>query len=95
MEGENPQTTAFSEIQRWIRLYSELVEFEEATLRRMRGSMGWLSYAARKEAERTNLPALMDDCRRFRARLTYWRQRLRDLALQDDRPADGTHHYAQ
>jgi hypothetical protein len=80
MQNEDPETSSASDARRWVSVYSELVHFEEEMLIRIRERMRTLSTLAREEAERSNVPALEEDCRRFRSRLGYWEKRLSTLS---------------
>jgi hypothetical protein len=80
IQGEDSATSNPTDARRWLSIYSELVGFEEDMLRRIHERMATLSASARYEAERSNLPQLESDCRRFRDRLAFWEGRVAEIA---------------
>ncbi len=78
-EGENPSTRSRQEAEQWVQMYTELTEMEDDVLKAVKERMSSMSPSARRETERTNLPTLEADAKRFHARLAFWRQRLREL----------------
>lgn len=77
--AEDPDTTSIETAQTWEHAYSELVDFEERVLQRLEDLLPTLSVAARQEAERTNLPMIVDHLKTFRYRRAHWRKRLVEL----------------
>lgn len=77
--AEDPDTTSIETARTWELAYSELVDFEERVLKRLEDLLPTLSVAARQEAERTNLPMIVDHLKTFRYRRTHWRRRLAEL----------------
>jgi len=63
----------------WENAYTELVDFEEKLLNRVRKRMPTLSDAARHEAELTNVPMIVEHLQTFKYRLAFWRRRRLDL----------------
>lgn len=77
--AEDPDTTSIDTARVWDRAYTELVDFEETVLARLEDLLPTLSTAARQEAERTNLPMIVDHLKTFRYRRAHWRKRLAEL----------------
>jgi hypothetical protein len=63
----------------WQDAYDELVKMEEQLLGQLEGMLPKLSYAARREAEMTNLPMINDHLQTFRYRRAHWKDRLEQL----------------
>ncbi|HEY0492029.1 MAG TPA: hypothetical protein VGD57_00985 [Candidatus Dormibacteraeota bacterium] len=78
-EGEEPSTTSRDVAERWLSVYTELTELEDDVIKSVKDRLPRMSPEARRETERTNLPALEEDAKRFHARLRFWRQRLAEL----------------
>jgi hypothetical protein len=81
--GEDPSTRSRQEAERWVSMYTELTELEDGVIKSVRDKMARMSADARRETERTNLPTLEEDAKRFHARLAFWRKRLTELAKSD------------
>ncbi len=78
--GHEDLTTTSLEVARmWENAYSELVDFEESRLARVRKRMPLLSEAARHEAELTNLPMIVAHLQTFKYRVGFWRGRRLEL----------------
>jgi hypothetical protein len=78
-EGEDPSTNSRDIAERWVSIYTELTEMEDDVIRAVKDRLTRMSPEARRETERTNLPALEEDSTRFHKRLGFWRQRLAQL----------------
>lgn len=78
-EGEDPSTTSSREAERWVSVYTELINLETDLIESVKVRISKMSAEARRETERTNLPALEKDASRFRARLAFWRERSAQL----------------
>ncbi len=78
-DGEDPSTTSSKEAERWVSVYTELINLETNLINEVKVRISKMSPEARRETERTNLPALEKDAKRFRARLGFWRERLAQL----------------
>ncbi|MEO6797506.1 MAG: hypothetical protein ABI401_09300 [Candidatus Dormibacter sp.] len=74
-EGEDPSTASVQEAERWVLVYTELVHLEDNVIKSVKARMSRMSPAARRETERTDLPALEKDDARFHDRLAFWRER--------------------
>lgn len=83
MDGEADLVSASrSEAIFWRGIYQELLTMEEAVLARIRQLMERQSPQAQREVELTNVPVIVSQVERFRARLGYW-----DRCLQALEPA--------
>ena len=79
-ENENPSTTSRQEAERWVSMYTELTQMEDDVIKSVKERIAHMSLAARRETERTNLPVLEMDSKRFHARLAFWRKRVGQLS---------------
>ncbi|MDQ6709814.1 MAG: hypothetical protein M3Z11_04585 [Candidatus Dormibacteraeota bacterium] len=82
-EGEDPLTTSSREIERWVSVYTELIKFETDLINEVTVRISTMSPEARRETERTDLPALQKDAERFGARLAFWRERSAQLKRKE------------
>jgi hypothetical protein len=78
-QREDPETTSVEIARTWESAYTELVDFEQKLLNRVRKRMPLLSEAARHEAELTNLPMIVEHLQTFKYRLEFWRRRRTEL----------------
>ena len=76
LDSENPDTDSVEVARHWIDAYAELVEFEEKVLGRLQELLPTLSESARREAELTNLPMVVQHLQTFRYRRAHWRRQL-------------------
>ena len=74
-EGEDPSTASIQEAERWVSVYTELIHLEDGLIKSVKERIAKMSPAARRETERTNLPALEKDATRFHERLAFWLER--------------------
>lgn len=73
MEGEaNPATASLELALFWRNIYREILAMEETVIERIRQLMVGLSPQARREVELTNVPVVVAQADRFRARLGLW-----------------------
>jgi hypothetical protein len=79
MESEDLTTVSADVARFWQDAYDELVKMEEQLLAQLEGMLPKLSYAARREAELTNLPMINDHLQTFRYRRAHWKGRLEQL----------------
>jgi len=80
MEGEDDLAAASSErAQYWKKIYAEILTMEEGVLARIRELMATQSPPARHEVELSNVPVVVAQVARFRARLEYWDARCEQL----------------
>ena len=79
LDAEDPDTSSIEVARLWVQAYDELVTFEERMLARLTEMMPTLSTAARKEAELTNLPMIVQHLQTFRYRRAHWRRRVDEL----------------
>jgi hypothetical protein len=80
MDGEPDPTSASLEMARyWSGVYTEILAMEEQVLARIRALMAKQSSATRHEVEMTNVPVVVAQAERFRMRLGYWTERVREL----------------
>jgi len=57
-EGEDPSTSSLKEAERWVCVYTELTHLESDLITSVKDRVSTMSPEARRETERTNLPAL-------------------------------------
>ncbi|MHB8573342.1 MAG: hypothetical protein ACYDAY_10410 [Candidatus Dormibacteria bacterium] len=67
----------------WENIYSEILAMEEKVLARIRYLMEHQSPQARREVELTNVPVVVAQVERFRARLGYWQSRVSELRTEE------------
>ena len=73
MEDEPDPATASLELALfWRGIYTEILAMEEAVLERIRQLMATQSRQARREVELTNVPVVVAQADRFRARSGFW-----------------------
>ena len=73
MEGEaDPATATLEQALFWQKIYTEILDMEESVLQRIHQLMGDQSPRARREVELTNVPVVVAQAARFRARLGFW-----------------------
>jgi hypothetical protein len=73
MDGEaDPATASLEEAVFWRDIYAEILTMEESVLERIHQLMEGQSYQARREVELTNVPVVVAQAARFRARLGFW-----------------------
>ena len=73
MEGEADLGSAsLGEAIFWRDIYQELLTMEESVLERIHQLMQRQSPRAQRETELTNVPVIVSQVERFRARLGYW-----------------------
>jgi hypothetical protein len=73
MDGEgDPGTASLEQALFWRKIYTEILAMEEAVLERIQQLMADQSPQARREVELTNVPVVVAQAERFRARLGFW-----------------------
>jgi hypothetical protein len=73
MEGEaDPKTATLEQALFWRTIYTEILAMEESVLERIHQLMADQSPQARQEVELTNVPVVVAQAERFRARLGFW-----------------------
>jgi hypothetical protein len=73
MEGEADLATAsLEQALFWRNIYTEILAMEESVLQRIQQLMADQSPQARREVELTNVPVVVAQAERFRARLGFW-----------------------
>jgi hypothetical protein len=78
MDGEADPVTASLEVALfWRSIYTDILTMEEAVLDRIRSLMATQSHQARREVELTNVPVVVAQAGRFRARLEFWEASVR------------------
>jgi hypothetical protein len=75
MAGEDPGAQAPEIARRWWKAYAELESLETALIDLLAERAAAMSEDARREASETNLPVLLAQLQRFKARHAYWRER--------------------
>src|SRR6202161_4191114 len=77
MEGEaDPASATLEQALFWRKIYSEILTMEEAVLERIHQLMTGQSTQARREVELTNVPVVVAQVERFRARGKLWECRV-------------------
>ena len=79
MENEDLTTSSVVVARFWHDAYDELVRMEEQLLNQLEQMLPKLSKAARREAELTNLPMIVEHLQTFKYRLAFWRRRRIEL----------------
>jgi hypothetical protein len=74
-EGD-PAAATLEQALYWRNLYSEILTMEESVLERIRQLMAGQSAQARREVELTNVPVVVAQLERFRARGKLWESRV-------------------
>jgi hypothetical protein len=75
-EGD-PSSATLEQALFWRNIYSEILTMEEAVLERIHQLMAGQSTQARREVELTNVPVVVAQVERFRARGKLWETRVR------------------
>ena len=80
LPGENPTVKYREDVELWISVYSELLDFKRFMLDGASSRAGeMLTDAARLEVETTDLRVARAEAERFTRRLSFWRGRLEAL----------------
>jgi hypothetical protein len=88
MYGEaDPATASLEQALFWRNIYTEILAMEEAVLERIQQLKANQSPQAQREVELTNVPVVVAQAERFRARLGFWESAYQRL---DDAVALGT-----
>jgi hypothetical protein len=83
MEDEmDPAIASLDQALFWRDIYTEILEMEESVLARIRQLMVKQSPQARREVELTNVPVVVAQVERFRARQGIWESRV--VAYESD-----------
>ncbi len=75
----DPASATLEQALFWRNIYTEILTMEEAVLGRIHELMARQSPEARREVELTNVPVVVAQVERFRARLGIW-----DSLIHDD-----------
>jgi hypothetical protein len=77
MEDEtDPVDASLAQALFWRGIYTEILDMEESVLARIRHLMAKQSPQARREVELTNVPVVVAQVERFRARRGLWEARV-------------------
>jgi DNA-binding response OmpR family regulator len=79
LEGEDPGTTHAEDARRWLVVYGELLAYKESVLERTLETVDRAAPEAATEIAQTDLPIVSEERDRFRRRLDYWQERVREL----------------
>lgn len=83
LPGEDPSGTYRGDIEHWITVYSELLDFKRFMLDGAAARAGQMtSDAAKHEVETTDLRVARAEAERFTRRLSFWRGRLDSLLTE-------------
>lgn len=86
LPGENPTVAYREDVDLWIKVYSELLDFKRFMLDGASArAAGMTTQVARAEIETTDLRVARAEAERFMRRLAFWRGRLE--ALKEAEPA--------
>ena len=81
MDGEGvPAESGMDQAVYWKQVYTEILAMEESVLQRIQHLMADQSPQARHEVELTNVPVVVAQAERFRARLGFWESACRRIA---------------
>lgn len=84
LPGENPTAGYREDVELWIKVYSELLDFKRFMLDGATTRAGEMTTeVARKEIETTDLRVARAEAERFMRRLAFWRGRLESLKEAD------------
>lgn len=84
LPGEDPNAGYKDDLELWIKVYSELLDFKRFMLDGATARVGEMrTAAARTEIETTDLRAARAEAERFARRLAFWRGRLDSLMETD------------
>jgi hypothetical protein len=72
----DPATASLEQALFWTNIYTEIVTMEEAVLERIHQLMEGQSPQAQREVELTNVPVVVSQVERFRARRGIWEARV-------------------
>jgi hypothetical protein len=86
MRGEPSAPTTSQEAQHWLRLYREIVSFEESVLDRMREMQRTLPEDLREEAEQSNIRPMEELIAGYQERAADLEQSLISLMPDEERP---------
>ena len=75
LESEDLATSSVEVARLWEDAYTELIDLERKMLERLHSVLPTLSAHARREAELTNLPMLVQHLQTFVYRRAWWRRR--------------------
>jgi hypothetical protein len=78
--SEDLATEALDVARVWEEAYTELVELEERLLARIRELLPEMSPTARREAELSDVPMLVQHLQAFKYRRALWRRRVGELS---------------
>lgn len=80
MDGEvEPHGASIEEALFWRQIYVEILAMEEKVMGRIQDLMASQAPVARREVELTNVPVIAAQVDRFRQRLGFWTDRVREL----------------
>jgi hypothetical protein len=79
LESEDLNTNSAEIARLWEETYTELIDLERKVLARVQTLLPGLSTAARREAELTNVPMMVQHLQTFIYRRAWWRRRREEL----------------
>ena len=80
MDGEgDPKSASMEQALYWRKIYGEILAMEEKVMERIQNLMAKQSPQVRREVELTNVPVVAAQAERFRQRLGFWAERVREL----------------
>jgi hypothetical protein len=79
LEGEDPSSHHRDDVDHWIRVYTELLQYKRDLLSTTRERLAIIEPRAGEEIEKTDLRVLSAEASRFEHRLGFWRRRRSEL----------------
>jgi hypothetical protein len=79
LESQDLNTNSAEVARLWETTYTELIELERKVLAKVQALLPNLSAAARREAELTNVPMMVEHLQTFTYRRAWWRRRREEL----------------
>lgn len=90
LEGEPEAPVSAEETQAWVRMYAQLVEFEEGILEKMRALQADLPDVLRQEVEASNIQPMEDLIAAYRDRVEGLTQRMVSVVPDEEVDASPT-----
>ena len=79
---EEPAYPSLDDAQKWLTLYTQLLEFTEATLDRTYQFLETVAEPARRHLQRNNVAIMEEEIRTFRERREHWQRIAQELRGQ-------------
>jgi hypothetical protein len=79
---EEPAYPSLADAQKWLMLYSQLLEFTEVSLQNTYRFLETVAAPARRHLQRNNIAIMEEEIRTFRDRREHWKRIADELAHQ-------------